>query len=95
MPAWSERAGAAGDDGARRGETQSEEIAAIAASRESRLGARDMSRVTCHAPGTVPRTRVSVAVLRRRPSRGGAGLVKRASALAFEGRASTKHNAQE
>ena len=58
MPAWSERAGAAGDDGARRGETQSEEIAAIAASRESRLGARDMSRVTCHAPGTVPRTRV-------------------------------------
>ena len=44
MPAWSERAGAAGDDGARRGETQSEEIAAIAASRESRLGARDMSR---------------------------------------------------
>ena len=82
MPAWSERAGAAGDDGARRGETQSEEIAAIAASRESR-------------PGTVPRTRVSVAVLRRRPSRGGAGLVKRASALAFEGRASTKHNAQE
>ena len=90
MPAWSERAGAAGDDGARRGETQSEEIAAIAASRESRLGARDMSRA-----GDRPANTRHVAVLRRRPSRGGAGLVKRASALAFEGRASTKHNAQE